>query len=75
MAEKTAKTIEEKLERIWDGLQFHMLDLAEFLKENEKDPWFDTDEGKEMKERSVKILAEHTLGMMTWMIKNLKNKK
>lgn len=69
MAEKTT---EEKLEHIWDGLAYHMFELAHFMDENKEDPYFETEEGKEMKERSMKMLAEHTLGAMNYLVKKLK---
>ena len=69
MAEKTT---EEKLEHIWDGITYHMFELARFMDENKEDPYFETEEGKELKERAMKMLAEHTLGAMNYLVKKLK---
>lgn len=66
--EESAK---EKFERIWKGLDYHMDELARFFLENEKDPFLETEHGKEMEEYCKKMSAAYLMGKITMARKNV----
>ena len=65
------ESTKEKFERVWKGLDYHMDELARFFLENEKDPFLETEYGKEMKEYSKKMSTSYLMGKITMARKNV----
>ena len=65
------ESTKEKFERIWKGLDYHMDELARFFLENEKDPFLETEYGKEMEEYSKKMSGAYLMGKITAARKNV----
>ena len=54
----------KELEQIWEGLSYHVNELAKFMKENEKESFFGNEENeKKMRKYAEGIIAGYYLGM------------
>lgn len=54
----------KELEQIWDGLSYHVNELAKFMNENEKESFFGNEENeKKMRKYAEGIICAYYLGM------------
>ena len=65
------RTTREEMKKIMDGMLYHCMDLTNFIAENARDPYFDTEEGKRMRKHAMNICAEHAMACMEFMMNKI----
>lgn len=66
-------TTREEMKRIMNGLSYHCMDLASFMAEHVRDPYFETEEGKRMRKYAMDICANHAMACMEFMMNKMSN--
>ena len=64
------KTTREKLKREIEGMMYHCTNMTEFMSNTVQDPYFETEEGKEMRKYMTGILFNHVMALTKFMISN-----
>ena len=58
------ETTVSELNRLWQGLQYHIGELSSFMLKHRDDPFFQTENGKMIRTYSAEFCRNHMMGSM-----------
>ena len=56
----------KEIKRMFDGMLFHCMDMTEYMRKHNDDPYFKTEEGKKIMNLCMKICLYHSMGCMAF---------
>ena len=64
----------KEVKRMFEGMLYHCMEMTNFMGEHRTDEYFTTTEGKKLMDLAAKICLYHSMGCLTFMADDIKEK-
>lgn len=58
----------KEFKRMMDGMLYHCMELTNFMGDHVRDPYFETEQGKRMRNYAMEICAKHAMACMEFLM-------